>query len=143
MVLYVSTLCAAILAVAAGFHLYWGLGGQVGRGVSVPQREDGAPIFEPGAIATIAVGVVLAGVLVFVLALVGILKLPLAHLWIRIGVALWAAAFTARGLSWYRYAGLFKTVRDTNSADMTRASTAPVHRAGAGLAYVVVVVEPR
>lgn len=144
MVLYISMLCAVILAIAAGFHLYWGLGGRLGLAVSVPQREDGTPAFEPGAIATIAVGVVLAGVLVFVLALVGILGLPLPHLWIRVGIALWAVAFTARALSWYRYAGLFKSVRDTRFGRYDTWFYSPLCLVlGVGLLYAVVAVEPR
>lgn len=144
MVLPVSLLCATILAIAAGFHLYWGFGGKVGLGVSIPQREDGAPVFAPGAMATIAVGVVLVGVLIFVLSLVGILSLPLPHLWIRIGVALWAAAFTARALSWHRYAGLFKSVRDTRFGRYDTWFYSPLCLVlGAGLFYAVVAVEPR
>ncbi len=144
MVLCVAMLCAAILAMAAGFHLYWGLGGKLGLGVSIPQREDGTPVMEPGAIATIAVGVVLAGVLVFVLALVGILGLPLPHRWIRIGVALWALIFTARALSWYRYAGLFKAVRDTRFGRYDTWFYSPLCLVlGTGLFYAVAAVEPR
>ena len=37
----VVVVCTAILALAAAFHFYWGLGGRIGSGVSLPHREDG------------------------------------------------------------------------------------------------------
>src|SRR4051795_5165772 len=34
----------AIIAVAAGFHLLWAMGGRLGFSVSLPQRPDGVPV---------------------------------------------------------------------------------------------------
>ena len=58
-VLLVAVVSVTLLALAAGFHFYWGFGGKVGRNVSVPQREDGTPVFTLSSLATHAVGLVI------------------------------------------------------------------------------------
>jgi multisubunit Na+/H+ antiporter MnhC subunit len=60
----VALLLVAFLTTGAVFHFYWGFGGQYGRQVAVPRREDGTPLFVPTAAATLAVAVVLALILV-------------------------------------------------------------------------------
>ena len=109
----IALIPAVVLAVAAAFHVYWAIGGQVGLGVSVPQRCDGQPLFRPSAALTLAVGLALAGALVLVLAIGGYLRLGLPSVLIRGAVALVCVVFLARALSWSTYVGLFKKIRDT------------------------------
>ncbi|UVK36731.1 DUF3995 domain-containing protein [Mesorhizobium sp. AR10] len=120
----VSAICAAILLLAAGFHFYWGFGGRVAAGVALPQREDGSPAIETAAFGAIAVGLVLAVVLLLVFALVGMIHLPLPQSWLRAGGILWAVIFTARALSWSRYVGCSSGSGRRVLPDMIHGSTA-------------------
>ncbi|MBZ9677128.1 DUF3995 domain-containing protein [Mesorhizobium sp. ES1-1] len=112
----VIALCSALLMLGAGFHIYWGFGGHIGASVSLPQREDGVPAVKETALGAIAVGLMLALVLLLLLAFTGTVRLPLSQQVLRIGVLVWALIFTARALSWSRYFGLFKHVRSTRFA---------------------------
>lgn len=106
----------ALLLLGAGFHVYWGFGGRIGAGVALPQREDGSPAVKETALGAMAVGLMLALVLLLVLAFTGTVRLPLSHQVLKIGIIAWAIIFTARAVSWSRYFGLFKRVRITRFA---------------------------
>jgi hypothetical protein len=106
----------AFLAAAVAFHLYWGFGGQYGRRVAVPQREDGTPLFVPTATATLAVAAVLTLILLVLAAYEMRINLLLPSGSLRLGMVFLAVTFLARGLSWHPYIGLFKTVRTTDFA---------------------------
>ena len=112
----VVALCSAILLLGAGFHLYWGFGGRLGAGVALPQREDGTPAVKETAFGAMAVGVILALVLLLVLGFAGAVHLPMPQSLLKSGIIVWAFIFTARALSWSRYFGLFKRVRTTRFA---------------------------
>ena len=116
MTMAVVAFCSAILLFAAGFHLYWGLGGHIGVGVSLPQREDGSTAVKATAFGATIVGLILALVLLLVLGLVGGIHLPVPQEWLKAAVLFWAVVFSARALSWSRYVGLFKKVRTTRFA---------------------------
>ncbi len=66
----VGLFCAAILCVAAAFHIYWGLDGLMGIGVSLPLEVDGTPVVQPSKQVTIVVGAVLLTVMLATLAIV-------------------------------------------------------------------------
>ncbi|BCM19986.1 DUF3995 domain-containing protein [Mesorhizobium sp. J8] len=112
----VVAVCSAVLLLGAGFHIYWGLGGRIGADVSLPQHEDGGPAVKETAVGALAVGVVLALVLLLLLGFAGQIRLPLPHWQLKTAVLIWAAVFTVRALSWSRYFGLFKRVRNTRFA---------------------------
>src|SRR5882672_10419364 len=62
---FIAALIVAFLGTGAAFHFYWGFGGRLGSSVAVPHRIDGesrngAPLFKPGAVATLAVAVALS-----------------------------------------------------------------------------------
>lgn len=105
--------CASILAFIAGFHFYWGFGGQLGMAAAVPQRADGEPMFKPSAAAAHLIGLALLAAAGCVLAYSGVVPLPVARSVLRAIVAFLAVVFTARAVGWFRYAGFFKTVRHT------------------------------
>jgi hypothetical protein len=90
----IGLLCAAILLFAAGFHFYWGLGGSAAHAV--------------GAMLVLAVLVIAAHT--------HVLPLPVPAWATRAAVALMALVFLVRAFGWFRYAGWFKTVRDTHFA---------------------------
>lgn len=113
----VAAACIAILALAAAFHFYWGLGGRTGSGVSLPHREDGsAVVVKNSAAGAIVVGLALVAVALLVLALISAFPVPVPRSWLRIGAALLAIIFVARAVSWSRYVGMFKRVRHTRFA---------------------------
>jgi len=117
MTMAVATFCIAALTLAAAFHFYWGLGGRIGSGVSLPHHEDGtAVVVKNSAAGAIIVGLALVAAVLLVLALVDAFPVPVLSSWLRIGVGLWAIIFIARALSWSRYVGMFKRVRHTRFA---------------------------
>jgi hypothetical protein len=109
----IALLMGTFLAVAIAFHFYWGIGGQYGRNVAVPQREDETLLFEPTATATLAVAAVLSIVLVALVIYVMRVNVLLPRSLLRSGMALLAVIFLACGLSWHPYIGLFKAIRTT------------------------------
>ncbi|MEZ2331045.1 DUF3995 domain-containing protein [Mesorhizobium sp. RCC_202] len=112
----VVAVCSAILVAGAGFHLYWGFGGRAGAGISLPQREDGSPAMKETAIGALAIGVILALVLLLVLSFAGLIDVPVPRWLLKTAIIVWAIIFTLRALSWSRYFGLFKRVRNTRFA---------------------------
>ena len=113
---FIGIFCAAILFVAAVFHLYWAAGGLFGIGVSVPLEADGKPVVQPGRLATAAAGLIIATAMIFALAVFQIIKLPIPMPMIRIITGGWAIVFFARAISWHRAIGFFKKIRNTRFA---------------------------
>jgi hypothetical protein len=116
MVAGLAIVCAAILLFGAAFHLYWGCGGRVGSSVALPQRGDGTQAFKSNRFGTILVAVFLVGCLGLVVALSVPIQLPVPQRWLRIAVMALSVLFLARALSWYKYVGLFKSIRTTRFA---------------------------
>lgn len=112
----IAVILCLILAYAAVFHFYWGLGGKLGIGVSLPQLENGQSAFEHTAMGACLVGLVLAGLIVIVLAFSGFLALPISLSYLHNGIGLFAVLFTMRALSWSKYVGFFKAIRSTRFA---------------------------
>lgn len=102
------------LAAGAAFHFYWAFGGRMGWRVAVPQKRDGTPLFVPRAAATFTVGIVMTAMIAFLSAVVLKIEVPVSHGLMRAGTCLLGIVFLARGLSWHPYAGLFKSVKDTD-----------------------------
>ena len=101
-----------ILAVLAGLHFHWAAGGGSGIGAAVPS-VDGRPLFSPGPLACIAVGLALVAA-AGVLALRGdLVSLPLPEWISRLGTWGVAGVFALRSVGDFRYVGFFKRVRGT------------------------------
>jgi len=144
MTMAVAGACIAILALAAAFHFYWGLGGRTGSGVSLPHHEDGSVVIVKNSGAgAIVVGLALVAVALLVLALVDAFAAPVPRAWLRTGVALWAVIFIARAISWSRYVGMFKRVRHTRFARYDTWLYSPLCLLlGLGLFYLVAASSP-
>lgn len=110
----IALLIFAFLAVGAAFHFYWGFGGRYGWRVAVPQRLDGTPLFVPSVAATFAVAFGLTFILLVIAVYTMQVDLAVPRSLLRIGMAVLALIFLARGLSWHPYVGLFKSVRSTD-----------------------------
>jgi hypothetical protein len=113
-------LSLAIIAFAAGFHLLWAVGGQLGLSVSLPQLPDGTPVmahrlpwWRPAA-GAVALG--LACLALLLLANAGALRLPIPRAWVRLLLLAAGLAFIARALVPNRYVGFFKRLRSTRWA---------------------------
>ncbi|MBV9884745.1 MAG: DUF3995 domain-containing protein [Sphingomonadaceae bacterium] len=110
----------AIIAFAAGFHLYWALGGRLGYSVSLPQRPDGVPVmhhrigwWRPAA-GAVAAGLVMLAALA--LAAEGRLSLPLPLFVVRGALGLVGGAFVLRAIVPTPWTGFFKRIRGTRWA---------------------------
>ena len=113
-------LALAIIAFAAGFHLWWALGGRLGFSVSLPQRPDGTPVmahrlpwWRPAA-GAVALG--LACLAALLLADAGHVELPLPAVPVRIALGGVGVAFVARALVPNLYVGFCKRLRTTRWA---------------------------
>jgi len=108
--LILTLACAVLLLIAAGFHFHWALGGDVGRAVAIPQLENGEPLMQVPVAGSAMVGLFLLACACLALAMeFHRVPQPVAG-WAAITLAM---LFAARGLSFHRYVGLFKRVRDT------------------------------
>jgi hypothetical protein len=106
---------AAGLAAIAALHVLWGIRGELGRSVTIPEI-DGRPLFVPTRLACFAVAGLLAAA-AWVL-LVGSGYLPdLGVPWLAtVGPAAVGLVLLARAVGDFRYVGFFKTVRESRFA---------------------------
>lgn len=132
----------SIIIFAAAFHSYWAIGGKTGWSVSLPQRDDGAPVMSSmigwwrwGALG-VALG--LAGLALTLLAEVGAVRFT-AFAGLRHALLiLFAAACIARVLVPSRYVGFFKRLTTTRWAHYDTRFYSPLFLA-LGLAILTIV----
>lgn len=107
----------ALLWLIAALHVYWAAGGRRGLALAIPVLNDDLA-FRPGARVTglVAVALALAGALYWVGLGWNAVSVPAA--WSRIGLAGLGLVFAARAVGDFRYAGMFKRVRDTSFAKL-------------------------
>lgn len=132
----VAAALAAVYCVLSLLHVGWALGWRGGQVQVLPER-DGAPLFRPGPLSTLAVAAVLflAALIVTQRAGLGRELLPAA----LVGPLCWAvsAALVLRAVGEFRYVGFFKRVRGTAFARMdTRLYSPLAFLLGAGSGYV-------
>jgi hypothetical protein len=108
----VAAFLCLVFAVLAALHFYWAAGGPLAIEGALPAAGD-RPIFEPGPLATAAVGFALVAA-AFVSALRGDLLSIELPAWFS-GLGTWALVliFAARAVGEFHYIGFFKRVRDT------------------------------
>ncbi len=111
-----TAVICAFWMVAAAFHFYWAFGGKFGFSVAVPQLPNGNPLFKTRIEATLFVAAALVAMVAALLVYSFHVEFLLSRTWQGIGLTILSAVFLARGLSWHRYVGLFKKVRDTDFA---------------------------
>lgn len=109
-------LLAGIFSVLSGIHVYWAFGGKRGLTAAIPTK-DGNPLFEAGPGGTLAVAVALLVAGGIVLGRIDVFVLASMPAWVyQWGVWAIAVLFFLRAIGEFRYAGFFKSVKDTNFA---------------------------
>lgn len=110
-------LLAVIFAILSFFHLYWAAGGRFGIGATIP-TTGGENLFKPSPFGTILVAAALFAAMLVVL---GRLKIWGAFVpgWIFYwGAWVISLLFLLRAIGDFRYVGFFKSVTDTNFAQL-------------------------
>jgi Protein of unknown function (DUF3995) len=98
---------AAILSIAALWHVYWVIGGKRGKQQAIPER-DGMALFTPTPVQTLAAGSVIAAAAALYAA-VG-LNWPLAGVpqsWVAFAVGAAGLVFVARAIGDFNHVGVF------------------------------------
>jgi len=110
MIYFFNLLLTIIFLTISLFHLYWAIGGTVGKTESVPVTEKGALLFQPGFMSCLVVGIGFL-LLIFLLYLPSLDLVPERFsrgiLWLVMGV------FLLRVIGDFHYVGLFKKVKNT------------------------------
>ena len=132
----VASALAAIFVALALLHFFWAAGGGAGVDGFVPS-DDGRPLFTPGPIASVAVGVALLAAALVVTCRAGLFCLGLPAWMARVGIWVIALLFAARAVGDFRYAGFFKRVRGTRFARRDTWIFSPLCVAIAALAAAV------
>ncbi len=114
--------CAAVLLIAAAFHVYWALGGRIGHDAVIPHHagRNGSPALRPTKAMTHGVAAALAAAALLVLVTAQAVPVPahveLPRALLRTLLALLATAFLIRAFGGSRFTGFFKKVRGTRFA---------------------------
>jgi Protein of unknown function (DUF3995) len=96
-------------------HLYWVVGGKVGRDLVVPER-DGHPVFHPSAAGTALVAVALLAAATVVGFRAGVVSVLVGAPLVRWGTWIVAVAFLLRAIGDFRWVGLFRRERESRFA---------------------------
>jgi hypothetical protein len=116
MVRILGIVLAVIFALLSFLHVYWAIGGRLGRDASIPMSVGGARVLRPSPIGTTLVAAALFAAMLVVL---GRLKLvgAIVPRWIFYwGTWVISLLFLLRSIGDFRYVGFFKSVSGTNFA---------------------------
>jgi hypothetical protein len=127
---------SGVLVMASLLHVYWAMGGQMGKWAAVPEIR-GLPAFTPSAGTTGAVAVALFAAAVVVSAHSGWLLIPIPENTLSALVYSLAFAFLARAIGEFRLVGFFKRVRGTTFAQLDSLVYSPLCLVMAGALFFV------
>ncbi len=113
-----SILLSIIFLALSLIHFYWVLGGKWGLSSALPADESGIPLLAPSILDTLIVGVALSTLSFLYLTFSGIINLKLPHWMIKITTILVPILFIIRSVGEFHYIGFFKTVTQTDFAQM-------------------------
>jgi len=105
-----------IFAFIGGIHFYWALGGKWGFSVALPTNAEGERQMSPKPLLTAVVGFGLMLFGVFYLMFTDFLPALLPESWIAVIGWILPGIFFLRGVGDFKYAGLFKKVKNTQFA---------------------------
>lgn len=106
-----------ILSLLAVIHIYWAVGGTLGKNAAVPAR-DGKPLFKPTPFTTFLVAVGLFAMAALNAGKIGWIEAPSMSKFIRVGLWLTVAIFLLRAIGDFRYVGFFKRYRENRFATL-------------------------
>ncbi|MFD2265442.1 DUF3995 domain-containing protein [Lacibacterium aquatile] len=111
----IPTVLAVCFALLGLVHLYWGLGGKIGKAAAIPTLPDGRPVFHPKPRGTLLIAVSL-----FAIAAVAwrLGMVPPPGDIIRYSGTAIGALLLFRGIGERRYLGLLKRIRGTRFATL-------------------------
>ena len=121
----IAGLLIAVFACLSLVHVYWLVGGRLGRLAAIPE-VDGKPVFQPSTLATLVVVIGLALCVLLIAGTAGILALPLSQTvlaWITRGLAV---VLLLRAIGDFRLVGFFKRIRDTRFARLDTTVYSPL-----------------
>lgn len=106
-------------------HVYWLLGGRAGKLAAIPEL-NGKPVFQPSAIATLVVAVVLTLCALLVAATAGVVMLP-----VPMSLLVWltralAVGLLLRAIGDFRLVGFFKRIRNSHFARLDTVVYSPL-----------------
>jgi hypothetical protein len=108
---------AIILSLLAVIHIYWALGGTLGKSRAIPTR-DGLPLFTPTPFTTFLVALGLFAMAALNVIRIGWIAAPEISRFVRAGLWLTAAIFLLRAVGDFRYVGFFKRHRESRFAKL-------------------------
>jgi hypothetical protein len=115
--LILSVINALIFAIISGFHFYWAMGGTVGFDVVLPSNRDASKALNPSKSVTCIAALVFLGIAIFYLIKADLIPIPLPRLINNYGLYALASVLIIRAMGDFKYAGFFKTIKDTPFAD--------------------------
>lgn len=107
------------LGMAALVHVYWAAGGRWGVDAAVPRRsaaKGGEALFQPSALTTLAVAVVLVGVAALAALVHSGSTIGMPWFWARTLLAVCGGGFVLRAIGDFHYVGFFKRITDSRFA---------------------------
>ena len=123
--LTVAWVVIAVFATLSLIHVYWLFGGRVGQRAAIPEN-DGKPVFEPSALATLVVAMGLALCAVVIAGTAGLLVLPLSQTALAWMTRALAVVLLLRVIGDFRLVGLCKRIRDTRFARLDTTVYSPL-----------------
>jgi glucan phosphoethanolaminetransferase (alkaline phosphatase superfamily) len=117
MALILSLINALIFTIISGFHFYWAMGGKVGFDVVLPTNKDASKALNPSKSTTCIMALVFLSIAIFYLIKARLIDFPLPQLIYNYGLYALASVLMIRAIGDFKYAGFFKTIKDTPFAD--------------------------
>lgn len=115
----------AVFVALSLVHVYWLVGGEVGRLAAIPEI-DGTPVFQPSTLSTFVVAMGLAMCTLLIAATAGILTLPLSQAVLAWLTRALAVVLLIRAIGDFRLVGFFKRIRDSRFARLDTVVYSPL-----------------
>jgi glucan phosphoethanolaminetransferase (alkaline phosphatase superfamily) len=113
MAILLSFINALIFTVISAFHFYWAMGGKTGSDVVLPSNTDGAKALNPSKLITYIAALVFLSIVVFYLTKANLIDFPLPKFITHYGLYALASVLIIRAIGDFKYAGFFKTIKNT------------------------------
>jgi hypothetical protein len=113
MEILLSVINALIFTVISGFHFYWAMGGKVGFDVVLPSNTEGYKVLNPSKSITYIASLVFLNIAIFYLRHVEIIHFPMNNTLDNYGLELLFIVLIIRAIGDFKYAGFFKTIKNT------------------------------